>query len=176
MKPSVAVEWLARLLAVLGGLALVAVTCLTVVSVTGRAFVRQGLGPVPGDFELVEVLTAFAVFSFLPWCQLRRGHATVDVFTRFLPERANRFIDLAAELLMTLVVVLIAWRLWHGLLEKRLYQETTFILQFPVWWGFAAAMVAAAVGVAVSVLVTVRRVRDLFAADAAASGDPGGVA
>lgn len=176
MKPSVAVEWLARLLAVLGGLALVAVTCLTVVSVAGRAFVRQGLGPVPGDFELVEVLTAFAVFSFLPWCQLRRGHATVDVFTRFLPERANRFIDLAAELLMTLVVVLIAWRLWHGLLEKRLYQETTFILQFPVWWGFAAAMVAAVVGVAVSVLVTVRRVRDLFAADAAASGDPGGVA
>lgn len=176
MKPSVAVEWLARLLAVLGGLALVAVTCLTVVSVAGRAFVRQGLGPVPGDFEVVEVLTAFAVFSFLPWCQLRRGHATVDVFTRFLPERANRFIDLAAELLMTLVVVLIAWRLWHGLLEKRLYQETTFILQFPVWWGFAAAMVAAVVGVAVSVLVTVRRVRDLFAADAAASGDPGGVA
>lgn len=176
MKPSVAVEWLARLLAVLGGLALVAVTCLTVVSVAGRAFVRQGLGPVPGDFELVEVLTAFAVFSFLPWCQLRRGHATVDVFTRFLPERANRFIDLAAELLMTLVVVLIAWRLWHGLLEKRLYQETTFILQFPVWWGFAAAMVAAVVGVAVSVLVTVRRARDLFAADAAASGDPGGVA
>lgn len=172
MKPSGAVEWLARGLAVLGGLALVAVTCLTVVSVAGRAFVRQGLGPVPGDFELVEALTAFAVFAFLPWCQLRRGHAEVDVFTRFLPERANRVIDLVVDVLMTLAAVLIAWRLWHGLLDKRLYRETTFILQFPVWWGFAAAFAAAAAGVVVSLHVAVLRVRALFAA--APDGREGG--
>jgi TRAP-type C4-dicarboxylate transport system permease small subunit len=152
-----AAEWLARALAILGGLALLAVTALT-----GRAFTRQGLGPVPGDFELVEALTAFAVFAFLPWCQLKRGHATVDVFTRLLPPRANRLIDLACEVLMTMVVALIAWRLWHGMLDKMRYHETSFILQFPLWWAFAAAWVAAAAGVAVSACAVWLRLRDLF--------------
>lgn len=157
------VERLARLLAVLGGLVLVAVTVLTVASITGRAFTRQGLGPVPGDFELVEALTAFAVFAFLPWCQLRRGHATVDVFTRLFPERANRLIDLVCEILMTAVVVLIAWRLWHGVADKLRYQETTFILQFPLWWSYAAAFGAAAAGVVVSVYAVLQRLLEFLA-------------
>lgn len=175
MKLSAAIEWLARVLAILGGLVLVAITLLTVVSITGRAFVRQGLGPIPGDFELVEAMTAFAVFSFLPWCQLRRAHATVDVFTSFLSPRVNRFIDLVSEVLMTLVIVLVAWRLWHGMQDKIRYQETTFILQFPVWWGFAAAMVAASVAVVVSFYMTLVRVREVLTGGAPGEPSQGGV-
>lgn len=169
MKLASAVEALARWLALLGGLALVVITALTVLSITGRALTAQGLGPLPGDFELVEVLTAFAVFSFLPWCQLRRGHATVDVFTKALPDRANRAIDFVAELLMTLAVVLIAWRLWYGMWDKLNYGETSFILQFPLWWGFAASMTAAAAGVVVSLFVLFQRWRALAAPGA---GEP----
>lgn len=165
MKISSAVEGLARGLAIAGGLALVAVTFITVASIIGRAMTRQGLGPVPGDFELVEALTAFAVFAFLPWCQLRRGHASVDVFTRALPVRVNLAIDLVAEFLMTLAVMLIAWRLWHGMWDKIGYGETTFILQFPLWWGFAASMIAAAAGVVVSMFVLFQRLRELLATD-----------
>lgn len=161
-----AIEYLARGLAILGGLALVAITGLTVVSIAGRALTSQGLGPLPGDFELVEALTAFAVFAFLPWCQLRRGHATVDAFTRWLPVRLNRAIDLVAELMMTLAVVLIAWRLWHGMWDKISYGETTFILQFPLWWGFAASMIAAASGVVVSVFILFQRLGELAASGA----------
>jgi TRAP-type C4-dicarboxylate transport system permease small subunit len=54
---------------------------------------------------------------------------------------------------MTIVIVLIAWRLWAGLMDKINYGETTFILQFPVWWAYAACMAAAAVAVVVSVVV-----------------------
>jgi TRAP-type C4-dicarboxylate transport system permease small subunit len=151
---------LARGLAIIGGLALVAITVITVVSITGRGLTAFGLKPVPGDFELVEAGTAFAVFAFLPWCQLTRGHATVDVFTSFLSARANRVIDVVAEFVMTAVVILIAVQLWHGMWDKVRYNETTFILQFPVWWGFAAAMVAASVGVVVSLYVLVVRVQE----------------
>lgn len=52
--------------AIIGGLALVALTLMIVASVSGRAMLGLGLGPVPGDFELVEVGTAIAVFFFLP--------------------------------------------------------------------------------------------------------------
>jgi TRAP-type C4-dicarboxylate transport system permease small subunit len=153
--------WLARALAILGGVVLVAITVLTVVSIVGRALIPIGLRPIPGDFELVEVGTGFAIFCFLPWCQLMRGHATVDVFTSFLPDSANRVIDLVSELLMTTIVVLIAWRLWYGMWDKVRYGETTFILQFPVWWGYAAAMFGAAIGVIVSFYVLSVRIREV---------------
>lgn len=159
---SAAVLGMARWLAILGGLVLVGITVMTVVSIVGRAFIKQGLGPVPGDFELVEVGTAFAVFAFLPWCQINRGHATVDVFTSFLSAGANRVIDLVTELVMTAVIVLIAWRLLYGMLDKIRYNEVTFILQMPVWWGFALAMFAAAAGVVVSVFVLYVRIREVI--------------
>lgn len=155
------VTWLARLLAILGGVVLAAITVLTVVSIAGRSLVPFGFSPVPGDFELVEAGTAFAVFAFLPWCQLNRGHATVDVFTSFLSPRANRVIDLISELLMTFIVVLIAWRLWGGMMDKVRYGETTFILQYPIWWSYAAAMAGAAVGVVVSIYMLLMRFREV---------------
>jgi len=158
---SAAIVGMARWLAILGGLVLTAITVMTVLSIAGRTLIPLGLGPVPGDFELVEAGTAFAVFAFLPWCQINRGHATVDVFTSFLSPHANRIIDLVTEALMTAIIVLIAWRLWYGLMDKIRYNEVTFILQMPVWWGYAAAMFAAAVGVLVSFFVLYVRVREV---------------
>jgi TRAP-type C4-dicarboxylate transport system permease small subunit len=155
------VTWLARALAILGGLALVTITVITCVSIVGRAFISFGLRPVPGDFELVEAGVGFAVFAFLPWCQLNRGHATVDLFTSFLPDAVNRVIDLVAEILMTIVIGLIAWRLWFGMMDKIRYNETTFILQYPVWWAFAACMFAASIAVIVSIYMVGVRVREV---------------
>lgn len=155
--------WLAKVLAILGGIVLVAITILTCISIVGRSLVPFGLAPIPGDFELVEIGTGFAVFAFLPWCQLLRAHATVDLFTNFLSPRVNRVIDLISELLMTGVIVLIAWRLSVGMMEKMRYGETTFILQFPVWWGFAAALAAAVVAVVVSFYMLWVRIREVVA-------------
>lgn len=163
MSLSKAVVNLARGLAVVGGLVLVAVTVMTVASISGRALIPLGLGPIPGDFELVEAGVGFAVFAFLPWCQINSGHATVDLFTSFLSPRVNRVIDLVAEILMTIALGLIAWRLYFGMLDKMRYGETTFILQFPVWWPFAACMVAATVTVIVSVYLVAVRVREVAA-------------
>lgn len=156
-----AVKGLARALAILGGIVLVVITIITVVSITGRTLIWAGLRPVPGDFELVEAGVGFAVFAFLPWCQINRGHATVDIFTSFLPAQVNRHIDIAAEVIMTVAITLIAWRLWFGMQDKIRYGETTFILQFPVWWAFAACMAAAAIGVLVSFYMVGERIAEL---------------
>ncbi|WP_295809872.1 TRAP transporter small permease [uncultured Nitratireductor sp.] len=163
MKLSSIVVWLARVMAILGGIVLAAVIVMTVASITGRAFVRMGLGPVPGDFELVQAGVGFAVFAFLPWCQLNRGHATVDIFTTFLPNSVNHAIDLATEIVMTLVLVLIARQLYYGMLDKLSYNETTFILQFPLWWPYAACLAAAIIAVIVSFYMILVRYRELKA-------------
>lgn len=154
------VETLARLTALAGGLVLTALVVVTVVSVTGRSLVFAGLAPVPGDFELVEAGTAFAVFAFLPWCHLRRGNAVVEVLTMHFGDTANRFIEVVANFMMMLLAVLICWRHWLGTMDKYGYQETTFILQFPIWWAYAAGLFGAVVFVIVSIWCFWRSIRE----------------
>lgn len=132
--------------AIFGGLVLCAVTLMIVLSVSGRALIGVGLGPVPGDFELVEIGTAVAVFFFLPWCYLRGGHATVDLVFMHLPPAAQKTVIVISDVLMLVVWLVLTWRLWDGMVEKREYMETTFILQMPIWWGYALCFVGAVIG------------------------------
>jgi hypothetical protein len=64
----------ARWLALAGGVLLCVLCVMVVISVSGRALGGIGLKPVPGDFELVEMGTAIAVFcpgatcaTAMPW-------------------------------------------------------------------------------------------------------------
>lgn len=172
------VRALARLLALAGGAVLVALVAVTCVSVLGRALdgaghspfvaewlpalasMLQAAAPVLGDFELVEMGTAFAVMAFWPWCQLERGHATVDIVSRALPARADGALAIVWEIVFALVVTLVAWRLLEGAQDKARYNETTFLLGWPVWWGYAAAFAASCVATLAAWWAVVLRVRD----------------
>ena len=195
------VTFIARWTALAGGLVLIILTILTVASVSGRAMLTaanlhdsdswlmpiypllrsvggfNGLGakPIPGDFELVEAGTGFAIFAFLPWCHLKRGHATVELLAGWYPTWLNHIIDIVANFLMLAVTVLLAWRHLLGTLDKVSYGETTFILQFPVWWSYAACMVAAAIGAVISLYLLYERVRATITGETLARPGDGGV-
>ncbi|MEO0371647.1 MAG: TRAP transporter small permease subunit [Pseudomonadota bacterium] len=183
-----AVLTLARAMAVLGGLVLVSLIAVTCVSVAGRILngwlhgdllqgfapgtadwlIGIGVGPLLGDFELVEAGMAFAIFAFLPLCQITRSHASVDIFTSYMPAVLNRVISVLVELVFAAVLILIAQRLYIGTLDKMAYNETTFMLQFPIWWAYGASLVAAIVAALVAVYMP-------FARLAGALPDPGEV-
>lgn len=157
-------RWIGRLalvMALLGGAVLVILVLVTVISVTGRALIPLGLKPVPGDFELVEAGTAFAVFAFLPWCHFNRGHAEVEIFTMRLSNGINRFIDFVADCLLLAVTGLIGWQHYLGTVSKMQYGETTFILQFPIWWAYMASLAGAVVMFVVAVYCLFRSFRRL---------------
>jgi len=134
------VTLLAKAVAILGGLVLVTIGLITVVSIIGRELLFLGLGPIPGDFEIVEMGCAFAIFSFLPWCQLKSGHAAVDIFANFLGHRFNAFLSLLWDVVMAFASAVLYWRLLVGMTEKQSYEETTLILQIPLWVGYAAGL------------------------------------
>lgn len=143
------IAWIYRIAngtAIVGGVVLVALTLMVVASVTGRALIGVGLGPVPGDFELVEVGVGIAIFFFMPWCYLRGGHATVDLLYMHMPAWAKKLVVTVSDLLMLMVWLVLTWKLWEGMLEKREYTETTFILQMPIWWAYAFCLVGAVIG------------------------------
>jgi len=153
----IAAKWLAYF----GGFLLTAAAIMTILSIAGRAMSWASLGPIPGDFELVEVTCAVAVFSFLPWSQINRGQVTVDVLVDRFPSRLRAGLGMAGDTAMAIAASVIAWRMWLGLGErlpmgsgtlrallmlgdKPYYTETTFILRMPVWYGYALSMVGAA--------------------------------
>jgi len=171
---------LARLFALLGGTVLSALILLTCTSIIGRALntilhsdavqatipglaatlLAIGVGPINGDYEIVEAGMAFAIFAFLPICQLHSGHASVDIFTARLPGRAKRGLRAVIEVVFAAVLVLIAVQLWAGTVSKFSAGQTSFQLQFPVWWGYGASLLAACVAALVAVYVAVQRVRE----------------
>ncbi|SMX51237.1 TRAP transporter small permease [Actibacterium lipolyticum] len=175
------IEKLARTMVVLGGVVLVLLVVLTCASVIGRSLngmlhsdlaqsllgevadwlINAGIGPITGDFEILEAGVAFSIFAFLPYCQLHGGHATVDVFTSFLPVKANKYIIAFWEVVLTAVILLITWRLYAGMLSKMGNGETTFLLQFPVWWGYAASFVPAVVACVVGLYCAIGRVAEI---------------
>ena len=129
-------------LAVLGGGVLVALIVITCVSIAGRVIFSA---PIPGDFELVEIGSAVAVFAFLPYCQIARGNVVVDIFTARASARAKAIMDLAGNLAFTAIAGLITWRAALGGLDLHRYGETTMVLGVPLWWGFVPAVFCAAV-------------------------------
>lgn len=159
---STSAEWLARWTALAGGIVLTGLIVMTCLSITGRTLVPLGLQPIPGDFELIEIGVGFAVFAFLPWCQLKRGHATVDLFQPLYGRYGNRFIDVISDVIMFIAAYIIASRLYLGMLDKLRYDETTFILRAPVWMAYAAGLFGAAVFVYVSAFCILRSLRVLM--------------
>ncbi|SMX32222.1 TRAP transporter small permease [Actibacterium lipolyticum] len=155
------IGWLAKAMALLGGTVLIALIAMTCISIIGRTLVPLGLSPVKGDFEWMELGVGFAIFSFLPWAQYARGHARVDLFTPAFGKTMNRMIDLIADLMMFAASSIIAWRLWLGMLDKKSYTETTFILQFPTWIAYAAGLLGAVAFVIVSAFCILRSARNL---------------
>ncbi|NGO55215.1 TRAP transporter small permease [Allomesorhizobium camelthorni] len=154
------VHRLARYVAIAGGLVLTAIVAITVLSVVGRAFIWAGLSGIAGDYELVEAGVGFAIFAFLPWTHLTRGHAVVSIFTDFLSARANAWIMVVSDALMLAIAAFIAWRHLLGTVDKFNYGETTLLLRMPLWWAYAAGLVGAVALVIAAAYVLARSVRD----------------
>jgi len=167
-----------------GGAVLTALAFMTVLSTIGRAFVglQIGLGPIPGDFELVEAGTAVSVFCFMSWCQLNQGHVTVDIFTNEFGQRANALLILIGNSLIFIVAFVIAWRLWMGFGEqvtwfsqpirdligfgyKPFTNNTTYILGMPFWYSYLLSFIGAFCFALISAFTVWRSLNDLLGRD-----------
>ncbi|HSG95936.1 MAG TPA: TRAP transporter small permease subunit [Afifellaceae bacterium] len=136
--------------ALLGGCILLALVLMNVESVIASAVWGA---PFPGDFEMTQVGVAVAAFSFLPYCQLTGANVTADIFTSGLSKRWEAIFALVASLLALGFALLLAWRMWAGMLDQRAYDYTTTILQFPHWIAFIPILISLAL-LAVAALMT----------------------
>jgi TRAP-type C4-dicarboxylate transport system permease small subunit len=171
---SVVLRRLCEAVALSGGLLFVALMLITLWGIVGRELAALaaglglplGVGPLSGEFELVEMGTAIGVFAALPYCQLEGGNVAVELFTERAGRRAKDLLGASGDLLLAAAAVLLARQLWLGMQDLRSYGETTMVLRLPAWWGYPPALVALALLCLVCLVTAARHLRQAFAADA----------
>ncbi len=132
----------------------------TVVSVAGRALAGVGLAPVRGDFELVTLGCAVAVFWSLPLAQMRRAHVTVDILSERLGPRLHAVLGLVGNAALTVCAAVVAVQLARAFGERfphgspafraalgmgppPFFAETTYELQIAVWIPYGLTLIGA---------------------------------
>jgi TRAP-type C4-dicarboxylate transport system permease small subunit len=155
---------LAAVLALYGGAVLLTITAITMLNVAGfalDALARPFGARVPGLSgyeEVVALLIGGGTLALLPWCQIRRGHVAVDLFTRRAPAALVRTIDRIGLLLTALMALGFALAMAAGMMQARSDGIVTGVRAWPEWpfwipgivalavWSVTAAVMAAAPG------------------------------
>ena len=153
------VRWLERLtrsVALAGGLLLVGVMGMTVVSVLGRYLFNA---PVPGDYEITELAIGIAAFAFFPYCHISNANIVVELFTGKMPARWKAALDAVHNITFAIVAGLIAWRLFIGGMHKFADGETTMFLGIPIHWAYFSALMGAGMLTVVCVLLLFRHLK-----------------
>jgi len=138
---------------------LMALTC---VDVVGRYFLNR---PVPGGFELTEILLAALIFAGLPLVSLRGEHVTVDLFDPVTPDWLFRIQHVVACGLGFVCSGYLAWRLWLRAEHMDRVGETTAVLKIKLaWLTYSMSLLMAFAAIALIVLAF-RRPRRHFVED-----------
>jgi TRAP-type C4-dicarboxylate transport system permease small subunit len=130
-----ALERLARLCSILGGLLMTALMLMTCYSLIARNIFETAL---IGDFELTGIGSGAAIALFMPLCQFRRDNIIVDFFTANRSAAFNHRLDRFGDLLMTVIFFLLAWRCGLAALNARETQGASMLLGFPDWIVFTS--------------------------------------
>ena len=127
----------AKFLALIGGLILLSMVFVNIISIFGRVFLEM---PLVGDFELIEIACGVCIFMFLPICKVKNGNILVDFFTIQLSQKKQIFLDIIGDALFGLVALFFSYRMIFGLLDMLRYNEETMLLEIPVWIPFGPAI------------------------------------
>lgn len=95
---------------ILAGTLLFVLMVLTLADVVGRYFLTS---PVPGAFEVTQILLALVIFAALPVATARREHIVVDVLDEVLNKKLLTRQKVGAEVVTTLIFAALAWLVWE---------------------------------------------------------------
>jgi len=112
---------------------------LMILSTTADTTLRYTLNfPIPGVFELNEVLLVITVFLGITWTQAERGHTRVVLMMRKLPIRRAIQLDLICWALCFVFLAILG--LQTGKEALRSFEINEFrwgAVQMPIWWAKA---------------------------------------
>ena len=133
----------------IGMVVLAAMMALTGIDVVGRYFFSK---PVPGSFEITELLMPMMISLGLAYCTFERGHVKVDIAILRLPRRGHAIASFIADITFLVLYLLITWQTVYRVQSFIDTKSITNVLYIPVF-PFAIVVVF---GFAVLCLVLLR--------------------
>lgn len=128
------IERASKWCAMIGGVILMVIALMTVVSIIGRAALGK---PVPGDIEITQYAIAVAISAFLPHCLFSGGNLIVDFFTAKAKASTRKSLDTIGALSLAVAMAIFAWRTVVGTISVMNAGETSMIIGMPLWWTYA---------------------------------------
>lgn len=142
-------------LALSGSVVLFGTMLVTCIDVGGRYFLNA---PLPGGFELTEVMMATLIFLGMPLVTANDEHIKVDVLDFLVTPRIHRLLVTFGSLVSGSMSALIAVALWVKAGQIAMYADHTEVLHVPLT---PVAYLMFAMMVVVSVVFLVAFVRAL---------------
>ena len=102
---------------------------ITAVDVAGRYVFNK---PLPGGFELTELLLAALIYCGLPLVSARREHIVIDTFDPYYSPRFKRALDMIAEVVCALTLAGVGLLIFQRAVRVAGYGDTTNVLKLPL--------------------------------------------
>ena len=131
-NPAPLARWesvLDQFLGFLASTVLMLLMIVTFIDVTGRYLF---LAPLPGAFEMTEIMMAMLIFAGLPLVSRANQHVTVNLIIGLLSPKIRHFQRLITQIIMTLVFGVMAWRMWIKAVEMLVQGDETAYLLIPI--------------------------------------------
>lgn len=154
MMFSNALERLARLCSILGGLLMTTLMLMTCYSLIGRNAFDTAL---IGDFELTGIASGIAIAFFMPICQFKRDNIIVDFFTANRSAAFNHRLDRLGDLLMTVIFFLLSWRCALAAINAKETMGASMLLGFPDWIVFTGMSMPFALTAVIAAMQTLSK-------------------
>ncbi|MFP4108937.1 MAG: TRAP transporter small permease subunit [Desulfonatronovibrio sp.] len=145
---------LARRISQLGQAAMVLAMSVIVANIIMRAL----WNPLPGSYELVEILGAMILSLGAAYCAVARGHVTVTLLVDKLSKRKQAAVDMLTSLISLIFISAIGWGLINyalSALKKGLETSTLSIPLYPVYLLVAAGLILLALTALVELLKSI---------------------
>lgn len=112
-------------------------------------------GNVPGLFgyeDFVHLAVGVAALMLMPYCQLRRGHIAVDLFSNLMSPDVQRALDKASLMAIVALTLFLAYWMALGMQETRSDGALSPVLGWPEWPFYAPGIVSLLLWAAVASL------------------------
>lgn len=122
-------EYSSRALILFASVTLFVIMWLTVIDV----FFRDAFNiSIVGLFEITEILMGVLVFAGVPIVTAKDGHVAVTLLDSYIGPKTRMVQKVVVNLVCTVILALLAWRLWDVAGKLADYNDVTLFLKVPL--------------------------------------------
>ena len=121
------IDYLVKILRVIGGFCLASMMALTCVDVVLRACGR----PIFGSIDVVQFLAVIVLAAAMPYTQTQRGHVGVSLLVEKLGTRGQAIVDMITHLVSLIIFFIVSWQMWLYASELWEKGEVSMTIEIP---------------------------------------------